>query len=109
MSWVAWLGLGAGVLVFLASWRAVCRAEIEYEQEEITTGDLAALLLISLTLVWLGPFFVIARMSFWQRPADSVARVIAGESRAQKRERRERELRDRERRVAELERELGIG
>jgi hypothetical protein len=108
MPWWIWTVLGV-VAWFFLGWRPIFRSWVE-DFSPMTFGMLCAGVVTSIAMSWMGPFWLIGSMGIWNRDGtDTLARVLAGESRMEKRKRRERELKAREARVARLERDLGIG
>lgn len=108
MPWWVWTLLGI-VFWFFVGWRPVFR-EWAKDFSPMDFGDLCMGVLVAIVGSVMGPFMLVGSMDIWRRGGgDSIGRVLAGESRADKRKRRERELQEREARVARLERQLGIG
>jgi len=104
MPWWVW----ASVPVYGVVWRVMFRVLWE-DSAESNWATLWQCAFASAFLFWLvGPILLFEKSSARLKP-DHVARVIGGESRAHKRQRREQELREMEARVQVAERELGIG
>lgn len=110
MPWWAWvlIGLVAGV----PCWRATFRWATE--EEPVNDGAYLATLvgITTFLFVGMGPCLLLRAcvMMLWaRRDAEPVARALGGESRDQKRRRREREFAAREAAIRQAERELGIG
>lgn len=120
MPW--WFWLGWSVPLALWFWRLTFRAFVEndrgwdyHEQrpEALQVEDVVfGVILATLAFYVMGPSIVVhrafraaTRTTDWDR----AAALLGGESREQKQRRRERELAEREARIREAERELGIG
>ena len=113
MPWWGWLSLGIGQ--FLAAYRITFRGIVLDAcgtYENVDGMDLFFSLFFGAILAAVaGPLvllYALARTRTTGGDAGSVARLIGGETRHEKQQRREQELRDRERRIRQIERELGI-
>lgn len=113
-----WLAIGYWLVAALTSWRLffrylgdeLCgnRWRVGPDWADVLVVSIAATL-TSLMLGWIvAPFRLLFRVLAPLDPA-AAARALGGESRIEKVRRRERDLKDRERRVTAMEQELGIG
>jgi hypothetical protein len=107
MSWYGWLALGVALAGYLPTWRLLFRYFAFEFSDEPDWEDVgfslffAAFFALGWPLLALG--WLISRAD-----APRFVRRVAGESRVEKQARHERELRDRENRIARMEKELGI-
>ena len=119
MPWWAWLLIAVGVAGFIVAWRAVFRATWDeaarnhnsYLHERRDWGDVTFAVFCATCAALAFPFtlIVLAVLAFTDsHDAETFARRVGGETRAQRRLRRDDELRERERANIRRERELGI-
>ena len=104
MPWWVWpsAALYAGV------WRVTFRVLWE-DHAKSDWGIFWKCVFDSTFLFWLVALILLCDRGSGRLKPDRVARVIGGESRAHKRQRRQRELRELQARVQVAEKELGIG
>lgn len=107
MTW--WLWVLAGALVYVPCWRATLRSMLKEDFDEGTFGELVFCMVAAVVFAPVGLFLIVQNTGMLDRDVRTLGRRIAGESRADKRKRRARELREREQRIRDAERELGIG
>lgn len=102
-----WMWVTLSVIAYGGIWRFAFRWMWEIEPVK-SWSNFWAYVFLATFFFWLvmivAPFQYIIRRS----SPDRVARLITGESRAAKRKRQKRELDEREQRIAQAERELGI-
>jgi hypothetical protein len=103
--WWAWTI--SGVLVYVWVWRITFRWMTEYVRN-LSWFDFWAAVFLCTFFFWLVALFWFHDVLERRTTPKALARVVAGESRRAKRERRDRELSERERRVREAEKELGF-
>jgi len=103
MPWWAW----ASIVVYAAVWRLTFR--LVWEDHPESNWLIFWQCVVATTfLFWLAWLILLLGKSSARLEPDQVARVVGGESRAHKRQRRERELRELAARVQVAEKELGI-
>jgi len=110
---IGWIILGVWVLGALLTFRPVARGLIhdiagpyDFDWEVVISGSLMALLVCAFAWPCAVSYFALRRMAL--NDPERAARILAGESRDAKVRRLERERAEREQRIRDLERELGI-
>lgn len=103
-----WAWISLAVIVFVPCWRATFR-DMHEDMQLSTVGELVGWSLVAVLCSFMGPVFMAQRSRLLKKDASGIIRMLAGESPEQRRRQRENALRDRELRVAGLEKELGIG
>lgn len=107
-----WIIFGAWMLGAVLTFRPTARAVIGethggYDWEDVVFGALIGTLLVLCCWPLVGLYFALRRST--GNDASRAARLVFGESRAEKDQRLEREKIERERYIRELERQCGIG
>jgi hypothetical protein len=108
LSWVPWWGwTAAGALTYGLLWRITFRALWETRRSDGWGEFWFSFGMASFLFWFVWPAWGVEVLAERHQP-DQIARRIAGESRGDKRRRRERELRARQEHIEKLEQELGI-